>query len=271
MIWYDDANDLSHGLAYATQDAYFSPKAKLVFHHARISQATADEYFASKAINPANLLPSYLSDALLDSARPQRMTHRSDVSPAMLANPRLAWRNSDWLTCRGVLRVPLPSSVQAELTKLRPKNTDKYWHLNEKLPEYLRNQIGTNNVLYGGSFWQPDVKQQSKDRPKVYPTIYDGNLDRLTEGTFSDGSYHKESVIVQDYLGFMDCGRKALAPIEAVITGRQVESWNISQETCFINGILIGEYKRCRDYIPIAYEENDYAIFESQEIRAENG
>lgn len=82
VLWYEDATDLSHGLAYATQDAYASPRARLAFRGARVARATADEYRAFKAHGPANLLPRYLSDALPDSRRPHCKREHGGVSQA---------------------------------------------------------------------------------------------------------------------------------------------------------------------------------------------
>lgn len=264
VIWYEDASDLSHGLAYATQDAYVSPRARIVFHGARITRATAEEYLAFKRRGLVNLIPPYLSDALLNSARPQRMTAASDVKPDMMSDPKKAWRNSDWLTCRGVTRVPLPPDVRAELAKLRPPATAKYWHLEGNLTAALSAKIRSKSVTEGGGFIRPETPKWKDERPKVYPMSYDGNLNQLTKATFADGSYHKEVRIGSENLGFMDCGRKSLEPLEAAVTGRQMQSWNISQETCFIDGIMVGKHKGCFIYMPLAFEDTDYVIYPQQ-------
>ncbi|MGX9979813.1 hypothetical protein [Methylobacterium fujisawaense] len=266
VIWYDDAADLSHGLAYATQDAYASPRARLVFKGARITRATAAEYRAFKARGPANLLPRYLSDALLRSARPERLGNAAKVTPEMVADPKLAWRNSDKITCRGLIRVPLPEVVRAEVAKHRPADAPKYWRLTEKLPPAISNKIRMNDETYGGGFMRPDTPEWSAERPKVYPQSYDGSLDRLSRTTFANGSYHKETTIAPENLGFMECGRNAPGSLEAAVTGRQVRDADRAKETCFIDGIRISDIGKCY-YNPVAYENIDYVFFRTSEIK----
>lgn len=265
VIWYDDASDLSHGLAYATQDAYASQRARLVFNGARITRATAAEYRAFKAGGPANLLPRYLSDALLRSARPERLGNAAEVTPEMVADPKLAWRNSDWLTCRGLIRVPLPAVVRAEIAKLKPVGAPKYWRLTEKLPPAIDNKIRRKDETYSGGFMRPDTPEWSAERPKVYPQSYDGSLDRLSPATFTDGSYHTKTTIAPENLGFMDCGRNAPAPLEAAVTGRLMTGADRTKETCFIDGIRISEIAKCY-YNPPAYEDSDYVYFNTKKL-----
>ena len=256
VIWYEDASNLSHGLAYATQDAYVSPRAQMFFHGARISRATVPEYMAFKARGLDNLIPPYF----LSQKLPERMAITSDATPEMVADPKKAWRRSGPLVCRGVVRVPVPPVVHDELSKWRPTASAKYWHLEGSLPTMISNKIRRQNAYYDGSFMRPDTPRWSEDRPKVYPMSYDGNLDRLTKATFSDGSYHKEVRIVAEDLGFMDCGRKAPKQLEAAVTGRQMRPSDNNTETCFIDSILIGERKKCKTYNLLAFEGDDYAL-----------
>jgi hypothetical protein len=45
-IWFDSVEDFSNGLAYVSEDAYDSPRGKLVFHGARIERATRADWEA---------------------------------------------------------------------------------------------------------------------------------------------------------------------------------------------------------------------------------
>ncbi len=64
MVWYDRADDLSHGLAYVTRDAYEAPDAQLEFHGATVEHATRTDFERFLATAPENLMPRYLADNL---------------------------------------------------------------------------------------------------------------------------------------------------------------------------------------------------------------
>lgn len=122
VIWFDDANDLSHGWGYLTDDAYESPRAKIEFAKARITKSSKDDWEVWRNEAAANyeqvgMIPGpwgYTSEALT-------------IEEGAELDLRGAGKGITTALCSAASRVKLEPGVVDEFFDLAPKETGGYW------------------------------------------------------------------------------------------------------------------------------------------------
>lgn len=180
ITWYDDARDLSHGIGYATPDAYANPRSQLEYHGAHVSAATRADFDAFLKTKPVNLVPAYLAGWLFPPGHVIRS--RKDVTPAMKRDPRTAWKLEGKPNCRGVLRIKLDDRQRRLVRSLWPAQRPRIWSLADwKAQHALQDELWPPNTWsrpYLQSWITPERIALPKrgPPPAVYPTSIDYGL-----------------------------------------------------------------------------------------------
>lgn len=161
--WYEDADDISEGLLYATEDAYRSPIAKIEFRVASIEKATAAK-FKDWALHAADgFRPSK------DIVSPLGFTQRDFWGLGHIAQ-----------ACWGVERAALPSEFMGRIAEFWPPGHPHFWSFQaardagraEQLQEMI-NEIFSQQSLGGIS---PKQFYRLGDRESA-PTALHGSID----------------------------------------------------------------------------------------------
>lgn len=111
VSWFEDADDLSVGLMYATEDAYRSPVAKIEFRGASIEAADAKDFQEWLKRAPADFRPS-----------------KEIRSPLGFTADDIYGGGSIAQFCRGVSQMELPSDLSRLLAAARPSSQPRYWN-----------------------------------------------------------------------------------------------------------------------------------------------
>lgn len=235
IIWYDRAENLAHGVAYVTQDAYENPSSQLEFHGATVEPATPQEYRDFYARGTPNLLPDYMVGSLYrgEPALPKDVT-------AYKAEPWRAWPYAGTGACNGVERLPLTDSQKDMVRPYWPADHPKYWaeenraesglilKLYARIPPAGRPSdfpldnapnAWINNRKYNFSsdkerrvFILNDnmtYEDLSDFRPQVFPIDRNTKLYPIDRDLYEDKGYHFDIRIGDDKAekGFMYCDR----------------------------------------------------------------
>lgn len=120
-VWFDDATDLSLGIAYVTEDAFENPNSRLKFLGATISRATRAEWETFRPIAAQNLLP------------PGNFTEIPSDPPVTEIKANLwnmaklkEWRHQ--IGCHSVARYRLTDPASRELLRQYwPSNRPRFW------------------------------------------------------------------------------------------------------------------------------------------------
>tara|TARA_R110000803_G_scaffold189548_1_gene252039 strand:- start:75 stop:1373 length:1299 start_codon:yes stop_codon:yes gene_type:complete len=122
VIWFDDANDLSHGWGYLTDDAYESPLAKVEFVKARITTSSKEDWEAWRDESAAN----YEQVGMIPG--PWGMTREAlSTEEAKELDSRGAGKGIAGEACRGAGRTRLQPEVTAEIFRLVPDENAFFW------------------------------------------------------------------------------------------------------------------------------------------------
>lgn len=144
-VWFDDADDLSLGIAYVTEDAYDSPLSELKFLGASIWPATRANYIAFEPIAAQNLIDPRPLFAF------QPLPNPSELRPHFGDSAALAKLRRE-LGCHAILRYRLSDPEQrAYLRKFWPPSKPKFWMPSKPQLEQLNDDLGlSNDVLIDG-------------------------------------------------------------------------------------------------------------------------
>ena len=122
VIWFDDANDLSHGWGYLTDDAYESPLAKIEFVKARITKSDKDAWKtwrdeAAATYEQVGMIPG-----------PWGLTREAlSTEEEKELDSRGVGRGIAGGRCSAASRVRLETEAIDRLFELAPKGTDEFW------------------------------------------------------------------------------------------------------------------------------------------------
>jgi hypothetical protein len=116
-IWFDSIAELSHGLAYASEDAYENPVGKLRFHGARIDRATRADWEAWRK----KAADEYVERGSMPG--PWGYDYPDNMNEA---NPDIGKYVS---SCHGYRRLKLPEAIRAKIHPQWPSNRPQFWAL----------------------------------------------------------------------------------------------------------------------------------------------
>ena len=236
VVWFDDVEDLSFGLGYATEDAYESPQAKVAVHGARISAATQEDWKrwrteAEENYQPQGMIPgpwgySYWNGYVRGNKDPY------DPSKLQIAS---------W--CDGYIRLKLPADVSAKVRAEWPEARPRFWMLSAENNSQLIHMLSTKSeegsdsygpVLYGDGY---EFKRflNAGNRQIGLPTRAGGgtiqspgyyrpadtfpllprsqSIPEVSPNTPPE-SYPRQIVVSDDMKGFVACGGDA--PIDQI-------------------------------------------------------
>lgn len=110
VSWFEDADDLTQGLMYATEDAYRSPIAKIEFRGTSIETASSEDF-------------RRWLDHAADGFRPSK-----DIqSPLGLTQHDIFGGGVTAQFCTGVERMTLPPELSGRLAEIQPPNKPRFW------------------------------------------------------------------------------------------------------------------------------------------------
>ena len=116
-VWFENVNDLSIGIGYASEDAYNSPLSKLKFRGARVDHATRSDWEAWRKSSAEIYKP--VGDI------PGPWGYDFPVQRGQFASDRGRYVTS----CRGYRRLELPEHMRPRLAALRPPGNSDIWTL----------------------------------------------------------------------------------------------------------------------------------------------
>lgn len=122
VIWFDDANDLSHGWGYLTDDAYESPLAKIEFVKARITKSDKGAWKtwhdeAAATYEQVGMIPG-----------PWGLTHEAlSIEEENELYSQGTGKGIAAGRCSAASRVRLASEDIDQLFDQAPEGTDEYW------------------------------------------------------------------------------------------------------------------------------------------------
>ncbi len=108
--WYENADDLSDGLLYATEESYRSPSAKIEFRGASIETATVDDFKEWIRRAPEGFRPSK------DVESPLGFTQYQIIGSDPIAS-----------TCIGIEKLTFPPELVTRLDELWPPEKPHFW------------------------------------------------------------------------------------------------------------------------------------------------
>lgn len=268
IAWYDKAEDLSHGIGYATLDAYANPHSQLEYHGARVEAATRRDFDRFMATKPPNLVPAYNAGWMSVLDRP-RIPGPDQIPKEIAANPRMAWKLEDWPRCRGVRRIKLDVHQRELVRRHWPADRPRIWTLADwqaqvDLKKRLMPRAGATDFIGYASPERGSYVVRGP-RPEVYPTSIDYGLDRLDNETGKDGVYYHDSFIGDGIAdrGFVFCDSQASYDLESGVTGRKFAAR--SKIVCRIDGVAIPT-PACELTGWIAFVNDEYAIIAIDEF-----
>ena len=121
-VWFENAEELTFGLAYVSEDAYESPKSHLKFVSAKVGPATREEWEAWWANRPENMVRQ-------DMIRPRVGAPREDWE-----RYQSFWPGKKYFadTCRGVVKLKLSEKTREKVRAHWPEDKPRYWAVKPK-------------------------------------------------------------------------------------------------------------------------------------------
>lgn len=146
VVWFDDIHKLTHGLGYATEDAYKSPVSQLEFVSASLERADIDAWLEwredqVKKFKPIGFVKSPWGVSLAGN-EPENRQHDVKELPTFVG----------LRSCNGQRRVELPIKLHEDMKKLWPNGAPDFW-LDEDAglkPNALRKSFNKNKNYEGG-------------------------------------------------------------------------------------------------------------------------
>jgi hypothetical protein len=127
VLWFDDADDLTQGILYATEDAYTNQLSQLQFLGSTIHQASAEEFAAFlETKRQKSLVPIDGTDRAANGvgARPN-LDELLAIGRASKPNNHVGMWNDG--NCEGMFRNELNEAGRAAIRTFWPPSTPKYW------------------------------------------------------------------------------------------------------------------------------------------------
>jgi hypothetical protein len=273
IVWYDNADDLSHGIGYLTQDAYENPNAQLEFHGAVVESAAKQDFDEFLATKPTNLVPAYNADALGHLDAPA-IRSAKDITLEIAADPRKAWSKSGWPRCRGAKLLPLSERQRLRADQAWPSERPQFWAPSDAaVQRELRYQmLAGSRSMDLSHYTRSDTPERQASRIAVYPISIDYSLARLRPNTGSNSVYYHD-VLINDLAnnkGFIQCDVEAPEPLEAIVASRQERTVRISgydiplsraNIVCRVGDYIIPvKYFQCDTTFWVVFIRDEYAI-----------
>lgn len=167
-LWFDDANNLSFGTAYVTEDAYEGPLSKLKFLGASIWPATRVDYVAFEPIAAQNLIdPRPLFTILPPVDTEELKRHFGDSRALAKVAPSM--------DCNSVSRFHLTDPAhRAVIRKYWPASRPRYWMPSAPVLEAINEEIGLYNKLQVDGRPIVDYFQLNHHTGRGFPTRLQG-------------------------------------------------------------------------------------------------
>jgi hypothetical protein len=142
-VWFESMDDLSHGLAYVSEDAYDNPLGTLRFRGARVEQAAREDWEAWRARAAA----SYLQRGALPG--PWGYDYAFGKNEFDTESGKYA------RTCNGYSRLKLPETFRAKIRRWWPSERPRFWALRNEDDSMLLDVLSDANVAEpsGGGAW----------------------------------------------------------------------------------------------------------------------
>lgn len=186
LIWFPDVGDLSFGWGYATESAYESPRAEVVFRGAKVTKATEAEWRANREqlateYEQVGAIPgpwgfSFSRGSAEERTRVQALGKGRGIADA----------------CQAFMRLPLDQSLIDEWFAKAPENTGRYWALSSE---------DENGFGFLKRIREHDVLINGEKFGRYHPgRIPQGTLTRSFLGHTSTGIPHKVYVELFPYL-----------------------------------------------------------------------
>lgn len=169
-LWFEDATNLSFGIAYVTEDAYESPRSKLKFLGASIHSATRIDYEAFEPIAAKNLMDPRPLFAFLPLPN-------ADQIKRHLGDSRALTKIWPGMSCHAVLRLHLTDPAQrAVLARYWPDSRPRYWMLNKQELKELDQKLGIYNRVTADGQKVLAYSRLNDNRGDGFPTRAKGGV-----------------------------------------------------------------------------------------------
>lgn len=242
--WYNDADDLSFGWMYASEDAYRSPRAKISFEGASIEAATSTDFRAWQKQARQEFRPSKTI------RHPFGLTPR-DIRWGGVTIARI---------CYGVRRLELPPEIRELAARAQPSSEIHFWDLPwEGAPEKVQagkrlfEEVTYPNALkhkFSGRDWGAyhstyppiSVPTEASGAPD-YPRLRTGDIYPFSHSPYGIVSFKKDRAehkplyfdldTTPEAKGFLVCSSEDIG-----IDVRRAEVPDIDHQTVslFVNG-----------------------------------
>jgi hypothetical protein len=273
IVWYDRADDLSHGIAYLTQDAYENPNSQLEFHGAVVEPAARSDFDSFMATKPHNLVPAYSADWMCCTHAPF-IREVKDITPEIAADPRKAWPFSLHPTCRGVKRLPLTAQQRERVRELWPADHPHIWAPDSDVQQDLRfkmlTDLRSSHENYPSHYDLPGAQSPTWRYPPVYPVSVDYALARMSKEIGGNNPYFLDVLIGDGTTnkGFIYCDSDTPFALEEMITGHRPSAFQRVDAKCRIGDFVVPtKTHMCDGPWWVAFQDDEFAIVAVYEFR----
>lgn len=177
MMWFPDVEDLSFSWGYATEVAYESPNAHVIFHGSNVTQATESEW----RDNRAQLSENYKQVGALPGPWGysfSRGAQQETIRAALLGKKRGIAE-----ICHGYSRLKLPTWLVEEFFELSPAGTGRYWLMDNATYSPLWTRLRRDDIKINGRAFNDHLKSTwgTVQREGGGTIATNFNYDALTE------------------------------------------------------------------------------------------
>ncbi len=264
VVWYDRADDLSHGLGYVNQDAYANPIARLGFRGARVEAATAQDFDRFLQTGPKSLLPADLSGSM-SGTNNLFLGPDVPVTAEYLAHPEKAWRYAGPPTCRGVRRIRLPQALRDTVRALWPADRPERWQPPRAVEYDLK--IKAVNDPKG-----PRLESYDRDRRSagpasddtVFPVLSNEALRGLGQDPQRAEAFSHDALVdeMPSLRGFVYCDSDAPPALVEALLKRPPERFAMEgRRTCRLGAMPVRVRSWGCSGSWIVFERDDHAFF----------
>ncbi len=169
-IWFDDAIDLSFGIAYVTEDAFEGPKSKLKFLGASIAQATREEFMSFEPTAAENLMDPRPLFSFMPAPDIEQIKRH-------LGNRRTLHKLWPRIYCSAVRRLHLTDPAQrAVVAEYWPSSKPRYWMPTEAQLNEINKRISIYNHVFADGRPALDYSRLNDNRGDGFPTRAHGGV-----------------------------------------------------------------------------------------------
>lgn len=256
LVWYERADDLSHGVGYYTRKAYMSPKSNLRFISATVEKATSQDFENFLRHSTPNLLPSSLSGSFL---RAPELRNKDQITGEMIANPKISWAKTSWLFCHGIVRWEVSETFKSRLLERNKQGSQNLTIVfDRELSINIRDELNKTRSQVSRSV----LSQKQRNTPVVLPVIRDDGLSALNKNTFKDGTFYLDVSTRQAEQddGFVFCDRQVPPILFDAVTGLEWQGSNVVKLMCRIDGRTISNIIVCPPAAAYIIGDNKYVF-----------